>query len=81
MQVSLGYMDISEDGIVSIALTVPQKIQFPKSIAVSNPISNEKRTLNEVLKLYSRMMEIPVLVLLRLLDSVSGDMRQLDEYL
>lgn len=39
------------------------------------------KMLNEVLKMYSKMVCIPIKTLLRLLHQVSGDMEELDRYI
>ena len=39
------------------------------------------KDLNEVMKMYSRMVNIPIKTLLEKLDQVSGDFNQLDAYI
>jgi hypothetical protein len=62
-----------------VSLEVTEK-KFEKKGAVKKPLPTNCKELNDILKLYSKMVNVPIKTLLERLDQVSGDFIQLDNF-
>lgn len=51
------------------------------STGTKKPIPTNCKELNDILKLYSKMVNVPIILLLQRLDQVSGDFTQLDNFI
>ena len=63
-------MDVSE-----------KKFEKKKETGNKKAIPTNCKELNDILKIYSKMVNIPIKTLLEKLDQVSGDFTQLDNYI
>jgi hypothetical protein len=55
--------------------------KFEKKKESKKAVPMNCKELNDILKLYSKMVNVPIKTLLERLDQVSGDFLQLDNYL
>lgn len=63
------------------SLEASEKKLDKKNVAPKKNIPTKCKDLNDVLKLYSKMVNIPIKTLLERLDQLSGDFNQLDAYI
>lgn len=62
------------------SLETSEKKYEKKGGAAKKPLPTNCKELNDILKLYSRMVNVPIKTLLERLDQVSGDFTQLDNF-